>query len=551
MATFAGLAGVPGATNGTADIARFRAPNGLAMDSSNNLYVADTGNNVIRKITSDGVVSTFAGSAGKTGSADKTGTAATFNSPIGVAVDKGGNVYVADSSNDTIRKITPAGVVSTLAGLALSSGTNDGTGQTARFTTPYNLVVDDNTNVYVTDTFNHTLRKITPDGVVTTLAGSAGNPGSIDDVGTNARFDFPVGIAVDDGTNLYVSDFANNSIRKVTMGLAVTTFAGGPGGAGSTDGTGSAARFSSPGDVALSPDGNIYVTDQGNSTIRKITSSGVVTTLAGVAGTPGTNDGIGSLARFNKPVGLGMGTNGNFFVADTFNHAIREVTPLGAVTTYAGVPGQSGTVDGPSETARFNEPFDVAVDANGNVFVGDTHNHTIRKITPDGAVSTFAGSLLQQGTNDGVGTAAQFNFPEGVAFNQNQNLYVVDDGNFTIRKISPLAEVTTFAGTPGVTGRADGPASTATFNFPFGTTVDASGNVYVSDVVNSSIRKITSAGVVTTIAGSAGNVGSLDGTGSDAQFNNPEGLAVDDQGNVYVADASNHSIRKRLSCLAG
>jgi len=547
VTTLAGLAGVPGATNGVGNAARFNSPNGLALDSGNNLYVADTGNHVIRKITPAGVVSTLAGSAGNPGSVDKTGTAARFNSPVGVAVDKTGNIYVADTANATIRKITAGGVVSTLAGLALNPGSADGTNKTARFTKPYNLAVDSHTNLFVVDTFNHTLRKVAPDGVVTTLAGGVGVAGSTDNTGLAARFNFPVGIVVDDDTNLFVSDFSNNAIRKVTPGLVVTTFAGFPTTSGSVDGTGNAARLNFPSATAFDGNGNAYVTDLGNHTIRKIDPSGAVITLAGLAGTAGTNNGTGSAARFSGPTGLAVAGNGQIFVADSSNHIIRAVSPLGDVSTFAGFAGVSGANDGTNDTARFNQPFGVAVDGEGNVFVGDTHNHAIRKITPDGVVTTIAGVIGSAGTNDGPGLTAKFNFPEHVALDGNGNLYVADDDNFTIRKIASDDSVTTFAGAPRLAGSADG--TNANFNFPFGVAVDLNSNVYVGDTANSTIRKISPAGVVTTIGGSPGVAGSQDGTGSDARFSSPEGVTVDNQGNVYVADAGNHSIRKGYPAL--
>jgi Divergent InlB B-repeat domain/Glucodextranase, domain B/NHL repeat len=544
VTTFAGLAGVSGTNNGTGSAARFNAPQGLGLDSSHNLYVADTDNHTIRKIAPDGVVTTFAGSAGHPGSADKTGTAASFNFPIGLAVDNGGNVYVTDAGNDTIRKITPAGVVSTLAGLALKPGSDDGTNQTARFQTPYNLTVDSNTNLYVTDTYNQTIRRVTSDGVVTTLAGSVGQTGTVDDTGTSARFNFPMGIAVDDQTNLYVADFSDSTVRKVTAGLVVTTFAGMPGGAGSTDATGAAARFSFPSDIAFDTSSNAYITDVGSHIIRKMTPDLVVTTLAGTAGVSGTNDGLGAAARFFNPSGVALDSHGNIFVTDTANSTIRELTPQGLVTTFAGTPAKSGTADGIGTAALFHNPLSLFVGTNDVLFVSDTRAQTIRKITSDAAVTTIAGIPETIGTNDGPALTAQFHFPEGLTMDGGGNLFVVDDDNDTIRKITPTDTVSTFAGAPGAVGSADGIAGAARFSTPLGMTIDASGNLYVADTGNDVIRKITPAGVVTTIGGTAGSSGSLDGTGSDAQFNSPEGVAVDGEGNVYITDAANHSIRK-------
>lgn len=544
VTTFAGTPGVSGTANGTGSAARFNVPRGIVLDSGNNLYVADANNNVIRKITPDGVVSTFAGSMGNPGNADKTGTAASFRSPLGIAIDGNGNLYVADTSNDTIRKITPAGAVSTLAGSAQASGSSDGTNQTARFNQPYNLVVDANANVYVTDTYNHTIRKITPEGVVTTPLGAAGVPGSVDDTGTAARFNYPIGITLDGNANLYIADFANNSIRKVSADWVVTTLAGSAGGPGSIDATGSAARFNFPSDLAFDHDYNAYVTDLANNTIRKVTPEGVVTTLAGHPLAFGTNDGVGDAVRFNNPTGLTVNTNGNIFIADTGNNTIREMTPQGTVSTFAGAPASFGTIDGFGNQARFNNPFKILADANGDMFVGDTHNHSIRKITLDGTVTTIAGTSGTPGTNDGPAAISLFNSPEGLAKDASGNLYVVDDANNTIRKMDASDAVSTLAGAPGISGSADGTGHTARFFRPLGIAVAGNGDLYVGDTDNHLIRKITPAGVVTTIAGRAGMAGSLDGSGSDALFNSPEGIAIDAEGNVYVADSSNHSIRK-------
>ena len=218
----------------------------MAVDGSGNVYVADTDNNTIRKITPAGVVTTLAGTAGVPGSADGTGSAAQFNYPGGVAVDGSGNVYVADIDNNTIRKITPAGVVTTLAGTAGVHGSADGTGSAAQFYDPHGVAVDGSGNVYVADTDNNTIRKITPAGVVTTLAGTAGVYGSADGTGSAAQFNYPAGVAVDGSGNVYVADTYNDTIRQITPAGVVTTLAGTAGMPGSADGTGSAARFYYP-----------------------------------------------------------------------------------------------------------------------------------------------------------------------------------------------------------------------------------------------------------------------------------------------------------------
>jgi sugar lactone lactonase YvrE len=588
VTTFAGLAGSTGSANGTGSAARFNAPGAVAIDSVGNIFVADTNNSTIRKITPAGVVSTFAGLAGSTGGANGTGSAARFYFPGGLAIDTANNIYVADTGNSTIRKITPARVVSTFAGLAGSIGTADGIGSAARFNFPGGVAVDraHTGNIYVGDTSNFTIRQITPARVVTTLAGSPLMRGGANGTGSAARFFFPTGMAVDSAGNIYVADADACTIRKIAPGGVVSTFAGSfARGAGSQDGTGSAARFNIPTDVAVDSSNNLYVADSNNCTIRKITPAAVVTTLAGLA-SPGHTNGTGSAARFDFPQGVAVDTTGKVYVADPVESAIRKITPSAVVSTFAGSPGTSGYVDATGTAARFRFPrlgltvgaFDnvyvgdtfnfvvrkitpnavvssvvtnpangagevrgVAIDSSGNIYTADYPHHTIRKITPDGTASIFAGLNDTPGSANGIGSAARFNFPLGLAVDGAGNVYVADSGNNRIRKITPAGGVTTFAGS--AVGSADGTGTAARFNFPSGVAVDHSGNVFVTDAGNNTIRKITPARVVTTLGGLALSPGTSDGVGINARFNSPRGIAVDSAGNIYVVDTANHTIR--------
>jgi mucin-19 len=546
VSTLAGLAGTSGTADGSGTAARFYWPYGVAADAAGNVYVADTSNNTIRKITPLGEVSTLAGLAGASGSADGTGTAARFSGPYGVAVDAAGNLYVAEA-NHTIRKITTAGAVSTLAGLAGTSGAANGSGTDARFNNPKGVAVDAAGNVYVADTNNHTIRQITPAGVVSTLAGLAGSSGSTEGAGTAARFNKPAGVAADASGNIYVADNVNQAIRKISPLAEVSTLAGLAGTSGAADGTGTAARFYNPCGVAVDTAGNAYVADRDNHTIRKITSAGVVSTLAGLAAPSGAVDGTGTAALFSSPRGVAVGPAGNTYVADYGNHTIRMINPVGVVTTLAGLAGTSGSANGTGTAARFTNPHGVAVDAAGNAYVADTGNHTIRKITPAGVVSTLAGLVGSAGIANGTGTAAQFHWPRSVALDTVGNVYVADTSNNTIRKITPAGEVSTLAGLAGASGSADGTGTAARFSGPYGVAVDNAGNVYVGDTSNSTIRKISPGGDVSTLAGLAGNPGSTDATGTAARFNGPLGVAVDASGNVYIADHSYSTIRKVTS----
>ena len=316
------------------------------------------------------MVSTLAGGS-SSGNNDGTGTAAQFNGPSNVAVDSSGNVYVADQSNYRIRKISSAGVVTTFAGSSV--GSNDGTGTAAKFNSPTGVAVDSSGNIYVADQSNYRIRKISSAGVVTTFAGSS--VGSNDGTGTAAKFDFPRGVAVDSSGYVYVADTNNHRIRKISPAMEVTTFAGSS--SGDDDGTGNAAKFNNPNDVAVDSSGYVYVADTSNHRIRKISPASVVSTFAGSSS--GDDDGTGNAAKFNNPNGVAVDSSGYVYVADTRNHRIRKIDPAGVVSTFAG--SSSGDDDGALADAQFNNPRGVAVDSSGNVYVADTNNNRIRKIS--------------------------------------------------------------------------------------------------------------------------------------------------------------------------
>jgi DNA-binding beta-propeller fold protein YncE len=792
VSTIAGSAGQTGSTDGQGAAARFKYPAGIAVDSSGNIYVADRDNHIIRKIASDGSVSTLAGSAGQIGSTDGQGAAARFKNPYGVAVDSSGNVYVADTSNHIIRKITPGGLVSTFAGSTGQNGFADGEGVIAKFHGPFRVAVDLSGNVYVADADNHLIRKITRGGLVSTLAGSAGQSGSTDGQGAAAEFYYPYGVAVDSSGNVYVGDHYKHLIRKISFafrfpvcdqtwhhtaltyspsslktyidgslfesgsssatitlplrssstlrigwngisntpgslftgslsdmriysrtltssdvnvlkrgcststysyggsgscascsigstfisstagcspstspvdtsfylsatmtegvsafstinsplgisytsnvfGIAnsaitlssgsylsaigttlpdtlpigntawsisawvkctppetnsyagvlewglpgdssgalstqtaaivvvgtnvnpfvgtVTTLAGRDSYHASTDGQGAAARFNYPDDVSVDSSGNVYVADQNNHIIRKITPGGSVSTIAGSAGQIGSADGQGAAARFKYPAGIAVDSSGNIYVADRDNHIIRKIASDGSVTTLAGSAGQIESTDGQGAAARFNYPYGVAVDSSGNVYVADTSNHIIRKITPNGLVKTIAGSALQTGSTDGLGTAARLANPTGIALDASNNIYISDKSNCVIRKFSSDGKVSTIAGIAGESGSSDGQGAAARFRDSHYIAVDSWNNIYVTDRSSHIIRKISPDGLVSTIAGSAGQWGSTDGHVTSARFNYPSGIAVDSSNNLYVADTQNSIIRKILSAI--
>ena len=385
-------------------------------------------------------VSTLAGNSGISGSANGNGTNATFNSLYGIAVDAAGNVYVAETRNHLIRKITPNGTVTTLAGKAGQSGHADGTGTNATFDHPTDVTTDASGNVYVADQINHLIRKITPTGVVTTVAGKAGVSGHADGNGTNATFRNPFGIVVDGSGNIYVADEENHLIRKITAAGVVSTLAGKAGVKGTANGT-TSATFHMPTGVATDANGNVYVAEQGGQTIRKITPAGVVSTFAGKGDVSGYTDGAGAEARFRSPDDVAVDAEGNVYVADYQNHVIRRISSSGQVTTIAGTPNVHGSANGTGANATFWAPLGVAVDAGGNVYVVDYGNALIRKIEQCKCL-TGTYTFKKQSEIDNFGTQyAMCSAP-------NISIEITDDndGNDNIVNLNGLSHLTAIGG---------------------------------------------------------------------------------------------------------
>jgi sugar lactone lactonase YvrE len=302
--------------------------------------------------------------------------------------------------------------------------------------------------------------------------------------------------------------------------------------AGHADGDVTRASFNSPRGVAVDTSGNIFIADAQNLSIRKILPYGLVTTISNGA------------SEFNVPTGIAVDNSGNVYVSDLGTSVIYKLMPDGTPAVFAGSRYQSGSSDGQGSAARFLFPAGMATDSSGNIYVADTDNCTIRKITPAGVVSTIAGSPGVAGSFDGTGSSATFRGPTGVALDQSGNVYVADTGNATVRKIAPNGVVSTIAGRPMVSGATDGAGAQALFSGPRGIAVDSTGNIYVTDTnSNNTVRRITPAGIVTTLAGVAGAAGFANGMASVAMFNLPNGLAVDSTGTLYLADSNNNSIR--------
>lgn len=319
-------------------------------------------------------------------------------------------------------------IVTTLSGTGTYAFAN-GPGAAASFRNPYGVAVDSIGNVYVADQGDHRIRKITPDGTTTTLAGS-GVAGFANGVGASAKFDSPNGITVDVAGNVYVADSGNYRIRKITPNGMVSTYAG-ISISRSDDGPISSASFVVPTDIAVDADGTMYVTDQNR--VRKISTTGMVSTLAG-SGTTGSANGTGAAASFDNVRGIDIDRAHNVYVTDSFNNKVRKISPTGVVSTFAG-SGAFSTIDGPAPSATFSFPLGLAVDRFGNVFVADSFSQRVRRITPDGTVSSYAGSG-SVGAGDGPASAATFNYLLGVAVDEEDTVFVGDTEGHRIRKIT-------------------------------------------------------------------------------------------------------------------
>jgi len=323
----------------------------------------------------------------------------------------------------------------------------------------------------------------------------------------------------------------------------VTTLAGQPLVSGASNGFRTNALFSDPAGIAVGPDGSIYIADSQNHAIRKIDANGIASTLAGQLGVRGFQNGTGTQAQFDTPCGIARDRDGNLFVSDTGNHTIRKIAPDGAVTTVAGIPGDSGFANGSASTALFSSPLGIKVTTNGTAFVCDCGNHLVRAISPNGLVSTLAGDPGVWGSDDGAGASAHFNGPIGVVLDNEGNLFVSDSNNHTIRRITVAGSVTTWAGIAGVDGCRNGDARAATFCHPAELAIDQRNNLFVADSFNHVIRKISRDRKVSIVSGAVGGYGTADGANGGGRFFNPYGIGINPDGSLVVTDAYNQLIR--------
>src|SRR3989449_668583 len=427
---------------GPAVSARLSYPGNLVVDGGGNLYIADWGNDRIRKVNTEGIISTIAGNGKERFEGDGgAATSASLNGPRGVAVDPAGNVYIADRGNSRIRKVDTVGLISTIAGNGTSGFTGDGGLATAASFVAYRVARDSAGNLYVADGSSKRIRKVSAAGIITTVAGRGTGQSSGDGgPATLAELIQPLGVAVDPAGNVYIADEGSNRIRKVNTAGIISTIAGnGKQGFDGDGGPATSASLYEPSGVAVDPAGNVYIADAGNLRIRKVDTAGIITTIAGNGKEGFSGDGgPATSAELSFPVGVAVDPAGNVYIADEGSNRIRKVNTAGIISTIAGNDTQGFSGDGgPATSASLNKPREVAVDLAGNVYISDAGNFRIRKVNPAGVISTVAGRGTSGFTGDGGPASSAQLVPRGVAVGVQADLYIAD-GSLRIRRVDNL-----------------------------------------------------------------------------------------------------------------
>jgi sugar lactone lactonase YvrE len=520
------------------------------VDTSGNLYIVDSLDDRVRRVdAATGIITTVAGtgSGGYSGD-DGPATQAQLSSPRGVAVDGIGNLYIADSANHRIRKVDTSGIITTIAGTGIPGfNPQDSIATTAQLSLPYGVAPDGLGNVYIADTSNAAIRMVDPAGVIHTIAGN-GSYGYTGDNGPAALAQLadPYGLALDRDGNLLIADSLNNVIRRISAATGtITTVAGTSAGFAGDGGPATSAKLNVPGGVAVDAAGDIYICDSGNSRVRRVDAGGTITTIAGGSATGFAGDGGPAAdSLLHSPRGIASDERGNVYIADTSNQRIRRIDTSSTITTVAG-NGTSGADTSVATTTKLT-PLGLAFDSHGNVYVTDTSNNRVGRIDPQGMFTTVAGTGTAGYSGDNVPAVdAQLFYPSGLVIDAADNIFIADSNNNRIRRIDASGTITTIAGTGRGAFLGEGtPAVGAELFSPIGLALSDNGSLYIADSANSRVRQIDPMGLIHTIAGTG--VFGYGGDGVDATttpLSAPNGVAVGPGHNVYIADTGNNRVR--------
>lgn len=520
---------------------------GVTADRDGNIYISHRSKNRIRKVTPDGIITTIAGN-GNAGFSGDGGSAleATLNFPAGLAVDDEKNLYIADRNNHRIRKVSPDGIITTVAGTGIPDfGGDEGSALAAHLHLPSDVEVGPKGNLYISDRSNHRIRKVDQQGTITTVAG-IGLEGFGGDFGLaiKAVLKFPFGISLDLKGNLYIADRGNNRVRKVDTRGTITTIAGDSMHSfGGDYGPASHSNLAYPTDVVVDAENNIYIADRNNNRIRKIDRQGVITTFMGIGETDFNGDNeIAPDTSLHLPFALAIHPNNQLLVVDRTHFRVRSVGLKNyRVSTVAGNGKSLFKGDGgPGKGATLNTPSGIVLDSHDNILFADLQHHRIRKLAPDGIITTFAGNGREgyEG-NGGPALSAALFMPSTLAIDHEDNLYVVHrlGNSWVIRKIDAGGTITHFAGNGQQGSEGDGgPAVEASFYTISDIATDKMGNVYISDSTSRSIRKIDKQGIIQKV---------LDETRvpMGEEFH-PNSVRVDAEGAIYFSDSGSSRIGK-------
>ena len=526
--------------------AELNSPTALAIDGSGNLFVADTGNNCVREITPHQEITTVAGTGTAGNSGDNgAATSAELDHPRGVTVDGAGDLFIADTGNNVVRKVS-GGTISRYAGKGTAGFSGDsGSATSAELSSPWGVAVDGSGNLYVADLVNHRIRMVIPPGAagsatITTYAGN-GTAGYSGDGGAplSAELSSPAAVVLDGAGNLYISDTDNATVRMVTPPVgkskgSISTFAGTGVGGFSVDGSAvGSAQLGQPVGIAMSSSGDVFIAEAQNGRVRRITN-GIIETAAGdgISVFPGDSQ-QALYGEILLPAAVALDGKGNFYISDALGNRIREVGASGIITTAAGNGTAALAGDtGPATSASLNVPEGITVDSAGNIYVADSANNRVRRISAGGTITTLVAGLFD---------------PLGVAVDGSGNVYIADTGNMCIKKVDSAGTITTVAGNGKSGSSGDGGAAIAAeLAGPTAVTVDGSGNLYISDTGNNKIRKVVlSSGIITTFAGNGtASFAGDGGLATLAGLDSPGYMAIDGAGNLYFTDSQNHRVRK-------